>query len=115
LQILPPNLRGAKLYYSMMIGLNLWQKPQQVRCDGTLREPNYASQAILSCGGGKRRGRGGEFPHLSLCGNGSLSVSHCSRIRGAGGDISGQSGIANLLARRDLQIRTHPEMSRRRR
>jgi hypothetical protein len=44
-----PSLRGAKPYYSTMIGLNLWQKPQQGRRGaGTLREPNYASQAILS-------------------------------------------------------------------
>jgi hypothetical protein len=86
LQILLPSLRGAKLYYSTMIGLNLWQKPQQVRCGGgTLREPNYASQGILSRGGRKRRRKGGEFRHLSLCGNGSLSISRRSRIRDAAG------------------------------
>jgi hypothetical protein len=79
LQILLPSLRGAKLYYSTMIGLNLWQKPQQgCRGGGTLREPNYASQAILSCGGRKRRGGGGEFGHLSLGGHGSLSISRRS-------------------------------------
>jgi len=39
-----------------MIGLNLWHKPQQGRRGGgTLCEPNYASQGILSCGGRKRR------------------------------------------------------------
>jgi hypothetical protein len=79
LQILLPSLREAKLYYSTMIGLNLWHKPQQGRRGGgTLCEPNYASQGILSCGGRKRGGGGGEFRYLSLCGNGSLSISHRS-------------------------------------
>jgi hypothetical protein len=37
-----------------MIGLNLWQTPRQGRRGGgTLREPKYASQGILSCGAAK--------------------------------------------------------------
>jgi hypothetical protein len=59
-----------------MIGLNLWQNPQQGRRDSSnLCEPNYASQGILSCGRRKRRAGEDEFRHLSLCGNGSLSIS----------------------------------------
>jgi hypothetical protein len=55
LRILLPSLRGAKLYYSTIIGLNLWQTPRQGRRGGdTLREPKYASQGILSCGASKR-------------------------------------------------------------
>jgi hypothetical protein len=55
LQILLPSLRAAKLYYSTIIGLNLRQTPRQGRrSGGTLREPKYASQGILSCGAAKR-------------------------------------------------------------
>jgi hypothetical protein len=54
LQILLPSLRGAKLYYSTTIGLNLWQTPRQGRRGGgTVSEPKYASQGFLSCGGAK--------------------------------------------------------------
>jgi hypothetical protein len=88
LQILLPSLRGAKLYYSTIIGLNLWQTPRQDRRgSGTLREPKYASQAILSCGAAKLAVEEANFATLSLCGHASLSLSCRSRIGSAPGSV----------------------------
>jgi hypothetical protein len=75
LQILLPSLRGAKLYYSTMIGFNLRQKPQQAAAAAA----PYASQITRAKGfcpvtAANAAGEETNFQHLSLCGNGSLSI-----------------------------------------
>jgi hypothetical protein len=73
-----------------MIGLNLWQKPQQIAVAAAF----YASQITRAklCEPRhfvrlqpRTRGGEGEFGHLSLCGNGSLSISHRSENGSAPG------------------------------
>ena len=86
-----PGQRRAKLYYSTMIGLNLWQKPQQDRYGGGILRESQITRAKAFCPVAAANAPvvKGEFQHLSLCGNGSLSISHRSRIGAPAGYAGG--------------------------
>src|SRR5262249_7306126 len=109
LQILLPSLRGAKLYYSTMIGLNLWQSRSTAAAAAALSASQITRTKVF-CPVAAANAAPDEADFGTCRPAGSVRylfrATHESR---RSPDIMSKFVIGNVLARRARRLRETPE------